>query len=57
MRQCTIHLLEESGNSGVNKEGNVDTTGSTNEGDASGAHSKLFEFEDEDSSWDDHCWE
>ena len=27
----TIHLLEESGNSGVNKEGNVDTTGSTNE--------------------------
>lgn len=53
----TIHLLEESGKSGVNNEGNVDTTGSTNEGDASGAHSKLFEFEVEDSSWDDHCWE
>ena len=52
-----IHLLEESGESGVNKEGNVDTTGSPNEGDAGGAHSKLFEFEDEDSSWDDHCWE
>ena len=52
----TIHLLEESGKSGVNKEGNVDT-GTPNEGDASGAHSKLFEFEDEDSSWDDHCWE
>lgn len=53
----TIHLLEESGNLGVNKKGNVDTTGSPNEGDAGGAHSKLFEFEDEDSSWDDHCWE
>lgn len=53
----TIQLLEESGESGVNKEGNVDTTGSPNEGDAGGAHSKLFEFEDEDSSWDDHCWE
>ena len=52
-----IHLLEESGESGVNKEGNVDTTGSPNEGDAGGAHSKLFEFEDEDSSWNDHCWE
>lgn len=53
----TIHLLEQSGKSGVNKEGNVDTTGSPNEGDAGGAHSKLFEFEDEDSSWNDHCWE
>lgn len=53
----TIRLLEESGKLGVNKEGNVDTTGSPNEGDAGDAHSKLFEFEDKDSYRDVHCWE
>lgn len=53
----TTHLLEESGKLGVNKEGNVDTIGSPNEGDASDAQAKHFEFEDEYTYWNDHCWE